>query len=47
VKLVSGWVVEVGPIWPKSGLLKQLKLKAAGLVVGCEHIFGYMESNTK
>jgi hypothetical protein len=39
--------VEEGPIWPKSALLKQLKLKAAGLFVGCGHILGCMESNTK
>ena len=47
MKLVPTWVVEVGPIWPKSGLLKQVKLKAAGLFVGCGHILGCMESNTK
>jgi hypothetical protein len=37
-KLVLAWVVEARPIWPKSGLPKQLKLKATGLAVGCGHI---------
>ena len=46
-KLVLMWVVEAGPIWPDSGLLKQLKLKAAGLVVGCVHTLGCMENKMK
>jgi hypothetical protein len=46
-KLELMWVVEAGPIWPGNGLLKQLKLKAAGLVVGCVHTLGCMENKMK
>jgi hypothetical protein len=46
-KLVLMWVVEAGPIWPDSGLPKQLKLKAAGLAVICGHTLGCMENNTQ
>jgi hypothetical protein len=46
-KLVLVWVDGAGPIWAKSGLPKQLKLRVAGLAVGCGHILGCMESNTK
>jgi hypothetical protein len=45
--LVLAWVVEARPIWPKSGFLKQLKLKAARLAIGCGHILGCMDNNTK
>jgi hypothetical protein len=40
-------VVEAGPIWPKNGLLKRLKMKAAGLAVDCVHTLGCMENNMK
>jgi hypothetical protein len=47
MKLVLMWVVEAGPIWPKNGLPKQLRLKAARLVVGCGHTLGCMDNNMK
>ena len=40
-------MVGARPIWPKSGLSKQLKLKVAGFVVDYGHILGCMENNTK
>jgi hypothetical protein len=46
-KLELMWVVEVGPIWPKNGLLKRLKLEAARLAVDCVHTLGCMENNMK
>ena len=46
-KLELMWVVEAGPVWSKNGLLKLLKLKAAGLTVDCVHTLGCMENNMK
>jgi hypothetical protein len=40
-------VVEAWPIWPENGLLKQLKLKAAGLAVDCVHTLECTENNVK
>jgi hypothetical protein len=45
--LVPTWVLRKDPSGRRVPLLKQLKLKAAGLFVGCRHILGCMESNTK
>jgi hypothetical protein len=47
MKLEMMWVFEAWPIWSKNGLLKQLKLKAAGLVVDCVHTLECMENNMK
>jgi hypothetical protein len=40
-------VVEAGPIWPENDLLKQLKLKAAGLAIDCIHTLECTENNMK
>jgi hypothetical protein len=40
-------VVEVGPIWPENDLLKQLKMKAVGLVVDCVRTLECTGSNMK
>jgi hypothetical protein len=47
MKLELSQVVEACPIWPENVLLKQLKLKAAGLAVDCVHTLECMENNIK
>jgi hypothetical protein len=40
-------VFEAGPIWPKNGLLKRLKPKAARLAVDCVHTLVCTKNNMK